>query len=285
MAANLDVRSAVREANDVFWRWPLRLCVPLTICGTASWAAQEVSKAKPEALLIPALVGLFSMVMGFVTQWVQVAVSAMYLRARDGGVPRLGQVRESLGFPALGATLLSLFGWYLLWGLGFFAVAALPLYLWSKGVEQGVKGIQMAGYAVGLPLAAVFFSWVGSRYAFALPLVAMRRRRGENLVDLSMEASRGCRRTLMVVLLVGAIPGAVVYLLEHFVVEPHVASHSVAAGIDLVQTLLVACVSAWFTLLITQLTLQRISEPDMSSLDVVVHPPPPPLVGFAGLTD
>ncbi len=279
MANRLDVWSAVRDANDIFWRWPRRFCLPIVVCGAVSWLLAEMEKANSGVLIG----GLLSFAMGFVTQWAQVSVSAMYLKARAGEQPVFRQIGETRRYPALWPTIWSLFGWYLLWGLGFGALAAVPWYLWHKAVEQGQEGIEIAGYAVGIPAAAIYFAWVASRYAFALPLVAIRKRSTEGLADLSERESRGCRGTLMVLMIAGSFPASVFYLENQFVFGPHLSMHGLGAGIDFVQSLLADCISAWFTLLMTQIALQRFSnhEVDFAVNDLSTPPPPLSLGGLA----
>jgi len=254
MSVRLDVRSAAREANEVFRRWPVLICLPLVLCGVGTWASGELAKTK--SVWLGLVSSLLVFVLGILAMPLYVAVSAMLLRYREGGVPDLSQVAGVFRLPALKTTLLSLFGRYLGWTLGFMVLFWLPLHLLQTLAFKDNPKSEVGAYLLVGAGGVLFFSWIGSMYFFALPLVAIRLDSPNNMVDVSVHQTKGKRRILMLLLLANFTPGGLYLLLDHFYLQPHTEVHGLIATLSFAEQVFGGCIATWFILVTTELAMQ-----------------------------
>ena len=115
MNPRLDVRVAIREADEIFIRFPVLLCLPMVVLGLVSYAATLLPARHVFSL------GLLALLTTILLNWfVGIVLSAMYLRARDGQDPSWWQAGDVIRYRGLASTtarlLLRYFGWILLLG-------------------------------------------------------------------------------------------------------------------------------------------------------------------------
>ena len=105
MNSGLDVSLAVREANRVFRRFPVRFSLPLVVLGLAGYAFVAVERGRRHVML-----DACELVVVIYLGWVvEIVLSAGYLRARAGDEPSSRQAGEVLRYPGLGSVLMKLF--------------------------------------------------------------------------------------------------------------------------------------------------------------------------------
>jgi len=290
MNAGLDVRRAIHEANDVFNRFPIRLCLPMILFGAVSFGTTGWLPLEHRYYT------LIVMAASFVEFWLscfaQVVVSSMGLRAWEGAAPGGTQVREAIHSPKFGSLIWGLFLRYIGWiaviiaiigVIGMFAglfslvihEAAAP----ANGISRLAGGFHLVGIAIGVIAALVFATVIFSRYELVLPMFAMARASGPGFLDDCVARTKPVWKTVALVMVVGGLPallfGGFRFLIWRSVAPPH----GIHLAVQFVGTLLIYCCAAWFILLKTGLARQLVLEQSP------LPPELPPLEPLAGLSD
>ena len=276
MSESLDVRQAIREANDVFNRFPVRMCLPTIVFGLVSYAV--TAHLKPGVhlywlFILPVLFGTFVL-----NSFAEVVVSSMCLRAREGTEPSGEQVGEALHYRGFASLIWGLILRYLGWALVlclmlmvagalFFGVMALVGELAHNGAGSASGAVEIAhGVAIagGILIAATIFC----RYIFVFPMFAIAGASGPGFLGDCVGRTMRAWKTATLVLLLGTapafIPAGVELLVWKHLTAPHLA-------VQLPGALFTACYTTWFISVKTGLAVQLMSTP----LRVSTEPPEP----------
>jgi hypothetical protein len=279
MSAGLDVRRAVNEANRVFRRYPARISLPTVLAAVLSYAgstltlAQTASlQAHPPHLERPFLLFAVLLLNGFGLFWlyssVEVGVTAMYLRAREGAEPRGEQLGEVLHYPGLASVFWGLMVRYLGWimllmamGLGVAVVVLISSFVSHLGAPSksgigafagrpGVMG-EVAGVAVVAIGALIFY-----RYMFVLPMFAIARRAGPGFIEDCVGRAKRVWKTAALVLFVGSLPTLALSLIGPPAGQLLSPPHAGQVAAELAAGVVAGCFTAWFILVRAGLALQ-----------------------------
>ena len=277
MSASLDVRHAIHEANRVFCRYPVRICLPMILFGVVSYAVTP--------FLTPGihLYWLYILIDGLGTFWlvslVEVVVASMCLRALEGTEPGAAQVSEALHYRGFGALLWGLLlryvGWGLLLGLGGGVAAILSSGIYAavapvNGISAGAGGGHLAGIAIGAIVGVVFVTLIFCRYMFVLPMFVIARTSGPGFLDDCVRRTLQVWKTAALVLVAGTAPAFALTGIEFPLTRKDLTQptfpHGAHLAIQLIGTLVMDCYAAWFILLKTGLAVQLISaQPESPS--------------------
>jgi hypothetical protein len=286
MNESLDVRRAIREANSVFSRFPVQVCLPMLLLGLVSYATLDrLQPAQNHYFLI-------GMVESFCICWLdcfaQVVVASMCLRAWEGSVPGASQASEVLRYRGFGSLIWGLIfrylGWILLLSLiggAIGAVAAiLSLVIHSavapaNGISAFAGGVHIGGIAIGAIAAIVILVLILSRYVFVLPMFAIARASRPGFLDECVVRTKQVWKAATLVLVIGGAPAFLLVGIEFLVWkewQDPTPPHGVHLAVHLVGALLIDCYAAWLILVKTGLAQQLMSLP----LPANIPPPPDP---------
>jgi len=282
MNTGLDVRVAIRDANEVFGRFPARICLPYVLLGLLSvtveaWTQLDNHPPEDEKSF---LYFLIVMVLCFISFWlycfIEVVVSTMYLRAREGeepGTKQVGEAWQYRGFASLaGGLLLRCLGWGVLVGLSFglilifagiFSEAANTGTTSGVGAVAGGVGHGIAigvGAIVGVAFVAVV-TLIYCRYMFIFPMYAIERGAGRGFLDECVRRTKTVLKTAAWVQIVGMIPACLIVGVEMLARRHWTPPLGVHIAIELAVALVNGCYAAWFMLVKTGLARQLMAEP------------------------
>jgi hypothetical protein len=210
MDSNLDVRMAIAKANEVFVRFPARLCVPMLVLGAIGYSAASWQRGHPLTI------GLFGLLVTVLLNWfVGVVLSAMYLRARSGRDPSWRQANDVIRYRGLASTTAQLSLRYFMWILLLGMVAGVGTVLYSAFAHAGARvgpaaGVGSAVRGVGSGIRIIlflFFSWlVLYRYMFVFPMFVVERGAGNRFVDRCVARTKRVWRTGVLLMLAASVP-------------------------------------------------------------------------------
>lgn len=287
MSVSLDVRRAIGEANSVFCRFPIQICLPLILFGMLSYSATPFLKTNASHFWLPLL---FLIIFGLASFWldslIQVIVSSMYLRVRHGLVPCGTQVGEALGCLGFSSLVWAIFFRYLGWlfllslimgvTIGFAGVVDMAIHesaTSASGVSSAASRIHTFGTAIGAIVGATLGTLIYSRYMFVLPKLAIAGASGPGFLDDCIAQTKRVWRTASLVLAAGLAPALVFSGVEFLVwkdLTGPTTRHGAQLAFQVVGVFFLECFAAWFVLLKTGLALQLTSAP---SLALTVPPP------------
>jgi hypothetical protein len=287
MNASLDVRHAIHEANRVFCRYPVRICLPMILFGVVSCAVTP--------FLTPGihLYWLYILIDGLGTFWlvslVEVVVASMCLRALEGTEPGAAQVSEALHYRGFGALIWGLIfryiGWTLLLSLiigvisAFAAILSLGIHAAvapANGISAFAGGFHLVGIIIVAIVGAVVFALVLSRYIFVLPMFAIARTSGPGFLNQCVRRTTHVWKTASLVLVAGTAPAFALSGIEFLAWKSLTPPHGIHLAFQLAGTFFIDCYAAWFILLKTGLAVQ------LMSLPLPVSPEPPPQLADVG---
>ena len=282
MNTGLDVRVAIRDANEVFGRYPARIAVLPVLLGllsyaTTAWMPPDYYQNTHDN---PFLVLLFIFGGGFVLFWlscfIEVVVSTMYMRAREGEEPDRRQLCEAWqyrGFGSLaGGLLLRCLGWALLVGLAL-EVVLLFADLFTEAANSGpTSGVGAVAGGVGHGFALVTAVIVGvgfvlvttliyCRYMFLFQMFAIERGSRRGFLDECVARTKKAWKTAAVVMIAGMIPICLIMGIESLAWWHWTPPHGVHLTVEVAGAILTGCFTAWFILVKTGLAMQLIPAP------------------------
>jgi len=283
MKTGLDVRSAVRDANEVFGRYTARIAVLPVLMGlfgyaTTAWMPPDYYQNTHDN---PILVLLFIFGGGFVLFWInyfiEVVVSSMYLRAREGeepGTKQVGEVWQYRGFASVaGGLFLRCLGWGGLLGLAF-GVLLLLAGIFSNIANKGgsTSGIvaTAGGVGHGFDIVIGVIVMVGfvliatrifCRYMFIFPMYAIERGGGSGFLDECVARTEEAWKTAALVTIAGGIPTCLIMGLESLAWWHWTPPHGVHLAVEVAGAILTGCFTAWFILVKTGLAIQLMTAP------------------------
>lgn len=282
MNTGLDVRVAIRDANDVFGRFPARMSLPLVFLGLLSTTVVEwirPDKPSPDNLL-PFFLGL--MLSLFISFWlncfVQVVVSSMYLRAQESAEPGAKQFGEAWQYRGLaslaGGLLLRYIGWTLLLGVIFFVVGFIAIAILGLGhmLAAPASGIGATaggvghGFGIGVVMIMVaafviVAAIVLCRYMFIFPMFAIVRGADRGFLDECVARTTKVWKIVALVTFAAMIPVFLIFGIEKLVWKYMMPPHGVHVAIQLVGAVIIGCYSTWLILVKTGLAMQLITTP------------------------
>ncbi len=266
MSESLNVRVAVAEANRVFGRYPLQICLPMVLLGVAGYAAVM---AQPSRLILwLALPILF--VVSLLQCFMEVVISSIYLRVQDGAEPNTKQASEVLryrGFASLiGGLLLRCLGWVLFVGVIYFIAAVIFFAIVHTAVGPGwASGIGHLrhGVASGLRtiLGTALMSVVLYRYMFVFPMFAMTRVSAPGFLDECVVRTKAVWKTAVLLSLAEIGVFEVHSVIKLLVWGQLAQPHGMGMVADLGMIVVGNCFTAWFILVKTGMALQLMSRP------------------------
>jgi hypothetical protein len=290
MNESLDVRRAIREANSVFSRFPVQVCVPMLLFGVVSYASIGRLQPTQHHYLLIVMVG------GFFTFWLdcfaQVVIASMCLRAREGTVPGGVQASEALHYRGFATLVWSLILRYIGWtalllvavgaaaaAIGLLSVAFHSAVAPADGISAFAGGFHLVFMVMVAIVAVVVFTLVLSRYIFVLPMLAIAGESEPGFFNQCVRRTLQVWKTAAVVMLIGGAPAFVLaglqFLVWHDLTHPS-PPHGVHLVVQLIGILVIDCYAAWFILLKTGLAVQ------LMSLPLPVSPEPPPQLADVG---
>ena len=281
MNTGLDVRAAIRDANAVFGRFPAWLCLlPVLLglfsCVTTEWYQPDLQHLDGPYIL---LYFLCFVVGGLVLFWlccfIEVVVSSMFLRAREGEEPggwQLGEAWRYRGFTTLaGGLLLRYIGWGLVIVLPLaIAIGVITAIMHeiagaTSGISATVGGVGAAGQgnicAVMGALSVIITAPIFCRYMFAFQMFAIERRSGQGFLDECVARTKKAWKTAAALMIAGMIPAYMVLGLESLAWKHWTPSHGRHMAVEVAGVILTGCVTAWFILVKTGLAMQLMAVP------------------------
>jgi hypothetical protein len=267
MATNLDVRRAVNEANRVFRRYALPICLPLVVVGLPSqFLAFEHPIGQNHITPALAIFSLLLLATGCLSKAAEVTTSMMFLKAQQGVKPRVRQVGEALRSRGLLSVIVGLFARYMLWTAVALLIAVVVYWL-TKAVSPalhvtgsgGASGISVTGLTghdwVTLIFGGILVPAFLYRYVFVLQQFAVAPGSGTDFFDRCVKQANQAWKTAM---LLSIGENLTTYLLWHaqaLVIrqEPHSAGTVTA---DLITCILTNGFAAWLVLVRTGLVQQ-----------------------------
>jgi hypothetical protein len=281
MHTGLDVRLAVHEANEVFRRFPARISVLPVLLGLLSYTMSEWMQPDQQppdghhALVYLLLIVVGGFVMYWIDCFVQVAVSSMYLRAREGeepGTKQVGEAWQYRGFVSLaGGLLLRIIGWTqvilvpIAIAIGVISVIVNGIAGSTSGVGATAGGVGH-GFAIvaGVIVAVAFVivaTFIFCRYMFIFPMFAIERGSGRGFLDECVRRTKTVLKTAAWVQIVGMIPACLIVGVEMLARRHWTPPLGVHIAIELAVALVNGCYAAWFILVKTGLAMQLMAEP------------------------
>jgi hypothetical protein len=282
MNTGLDVRVAVRDANAVFGRFPARICIFPVLLGllsyvTTTWWQPDPQQSDGQRVLLDFLI---ICVCGFVLFWlncfIEVVVSSMCLRAREGEEPGGEQISKALhyrGFASLaGGLLLRCLCWSLSLGAifgGAFLFIGILVDAAHTGPTSGI-GATAGGvghwFAIGTGvIVGVVFVIVATlifcRYMFVFQMFAIERASRRGFLDECIRRTKQVWKTAAVVMIAGMIPEYLILGIEELAWKHWTPPHGVHMAVELTGALVTGCFSAWFMLVKTGLAMQLMTAP------------------------
>ncbi|MGD0796491.1 MAG: hypothetical protein ABR910_02100 [Acidobacteriaceae bacterium] len=272
MSASLDLRGAVREANTIFRRYPVRLSLPMVLFGLLSNAYPAALQSGISHHIFIALLAAFAAFL--LNCYVDVGVASMYLRAQDGGEPGAKQLLDVLHYRGFAAVLWGLFlryfGWILVFGAvgTFIAVFLLIIFNAATSGSSGIgaiaggvgaggigEGIAVVGVVLGMGVAAL----VLYRYVLVFPMFAIARGSGPGFLEGCIDRTRRVWKTAVLVLLAADIPPLALALMEPLASRHLSPPHAARIAIELAVSILTSCYATWIVGVRTGLALQLTS--------------------------
>jgi hypothetical protein len=187
MRPELDIRSAVSDANRVLRCSPAQVCFPLVLVGLASTCTTLLITRwqMHHSIGWGAACGLALCLVYFWAQCAaQVCTADLHVQGVDGSKPSLTQALRALTKPRFNAVVRELLIRYIAWGLLWIVIALLAFAL-----LQAIRALthahllifgrpEIANIATELVLPLVLY-----RYTFVLPQFAITRRVQPGFVD------------------------------------------------------------------------------------------------------
>jgi hypothetical protein len=282
MNVGLDVRPAVREANEVFRRFPVRISFLPVLLGlltstTTMWTQPDLQYREDKHIFFYFLCFVFG---GFVLFWIncftEVVVSTMYLRAREGEEPGTKQLGEALhyrGFASLAwGLLLRCLGWWLLLGLAF-GVVLLFAGIFTEAANTGPTNSIGAtaggiGHGIAIVIGAIVVvpfvivaTLIFCRYMFLFPMLSIERASRRGFLDECVRRTKQIWKTAAVVMLAGGIPALLISGMQSLAWKHMTPPHGVRIAVEVAGAILTGCFTAWFILVKTGLAMQLMPAP------------------------
>ena len=207
--------------------------------------------------------------------FVQVAVSSMYLRAREGeepGAKQLGEAWQYRGFASLaGGLLLRYIGWFLVIVVPLAIAIGVITVIVNEiaGATSGI-GATAGGVGHGFAFVAGVIVVVGSvliatltfyRYMFLFPMFAIERGSGRGFLDECVRRTKTVWKTAALVMIAGMIPACLILGIKWLAWKHWTPPHGVHVAVELAGAMLTGCFTAWFILVKTGLAMQLMSAP------------------------
>lgn len=299
MSASLDVRRAIREANSVFSRFPIQVCVPMLLFGLVSYVTFGRIQPTHHHYFLIVMVGAFCMF--WLDCFAQVVVASMCLRVWEGTSPGGAQVGEALHYRGFGSLIWGLIfrytGWILLLSLGVGVITAVVALLGlvihaavvsANGISAVAGGVHVVGIAITGIAGAVIFALVLSRYILVLPMFAIARASRPGFLDDCVARTKQVWKTAALVLVIGVAPAFLFAGIEFLgwkerrgLTHP-TPPHGAHLAVQLVGIFLIDCYAAWFILLKTRLAQQLMSAPPPAPTSSTPLAEPPGIVDRVG---
>jgi hypothetical protein len=267
MSTRLDVRLAVREANGVFLRSPVLVCLPMMVAMVASTCATLLMQRVHSTPGVMILYSLLTLVVAYGLFWVislvEVGVAAMFLRQREGGEPALDQIGEGLRRPRFASVVWDLTVRYIGWALVIcipLGIVGLIASLSTDFARQGGVPGRGAGLHFGLEVVGgIICSLLLYRYMFVLPMFAIARGAGPGFFDECVRRAKQDRKTAILIFLAQYAPSFLFTGIGYLMWGQKWRLHGGHVGVQLAEAAVVACIETWFILLRTGLAMQLVA--------------------------
>jgi hypothetical protein len=276
MNQSAQLRVAARKATEVLGRFPLHMCLPLLATGLCGWiltqgSSRFINDDNPNAVTLQSLaLLLLQLVLGTLTVWSTVLVSAMYLRVTEGGEPGLRQVNEVAGYRGFIAVffemMIRIVGWSLLFAIVFIGVSAIEFGIGPATTSHGnsidptASGFYGARSITGVLIGVICFIWLVSRYLFVMPMLAVRHGSRPNLVSECVALTRKVQGAVILLVMVELVPGGILLGVEHLTASNAAIPQISRTAISLMSNLISNCIATWFLLVATSLLVQVTNE-------------------------
>jgi hypothetical protein len=261
MNSGLDAFLALREANRVFRRFPVRFSLPLVLLGLAGYASVAVERGR-QHLVLGACVLLVMTCLGWL---VEIVLSAMCLRARAGMDPSIEQTGEVLRYPGLGSVMVKLFfrcvGWALvacvIWLVCYVVYGVtVQLAIGRAAQDSLIHSHSLIRRGFGT-IAFLLVTWLLLyRYMFVLPMLAIVRVSQGKFFGECVAMTKQAWRVALPLAFIEIAPTLAHSAFKLVVWGGLGQPNGGRRVLDLARVVAVECFAAWFILVKTELSLQ-----------------------------